>query len=327
VFYIVGVFAGLAVTSARRYLSSIWFWAGVALALVLFLPNFIWLVRHDFICYRFLQHIHARDVAEGRAKGFLGGQFFACVTPVAAPLWLAGLISFFRSHRYRMLALMYWVPMVLFMAAKGRYYYTSGTYPMLLAMGAVLAERWLHSLQRWGRLSIKVLYFSTFACLSAFFCAAFLPLAPGGLLRDFALNHNDPLRREIGWNDLVRTVATIRDSLSPDQQAHLGILVTTYGEQGAIEILGSAYHLPAPISPINSAWLRGYPSPPPTTLIVVGLSPQKADSIFTGCHLAGHNRNTEGVHNEESQYHSEIFVCGPPSKSWAELWKQYEQFS
>src|SRR5690348_17450754 len=40
-------------------------------------------------------------------------------------------------------------------------------------------------------------------------------------------------------------------------------------EQGAIEVLGRPYHLPTPISGTNSAWLRGYPTPPPSTLIVV----------------------------------------------------------
>ena len=69
-FYIAGILAGLVFTPARRYFVSRWFWAGVALALLIFLPNLVWLLRHDFISYHFLQHIHARDVGEGRAEGF-----------------------------------------------------------------------------------------------------------------------------------------------------------------------------------------------------------------------------------------------------------------
>ena len=38
-----------------------------------------------------------------------------------------------------------------------------------------------------------------------------------------------------------------------------------------MEILGRGYELPAPIGLTNSAWLRGYPTPQPTTLIVTGL--------------------------------------------------------
>jgi hypothetical protein len=147
-----------------------------------------------------------------------------------------------------------------------------------------------------------------------------------GPLRHFALDHNGDLREEIGWEQLVRNVASIRDSLPPDQQAHLGIAVGNYGEQGAIEILGPAYHLPPPISTTNSAWLRGYPTPPPSTLIVLGNSADQIDSIFTGCRLAGHNGNSEGVPNEESKYHPDIFVCGPPRLPWPQLWMEHQDF-
>jgi len=145
-------------------------------------------------------------------------------------------------------------------------------------------------------------------------------------LRNFALDKSPDLREEIGWEELVHTVASIRDSLPSDQQAHLGITVGNYGEQGAIEILGPAYRLPPPISTTNSAWLRGYPSPPPTTIIALGINQKQADTIFTGCRLAGHNGNSEGVKNEESKYHPDIFVCGPPRKPWSVLWKEHQDF-
>ena len=91
-------------------------------------------------------------------------------------------------------------------------------------------------------------------------------------------------------------------------------------------MLGPAYRLPVPISTTNSAWLRGYPTPPPTTLIVLGVSREDAFGIFTGCRLAGHNGNSEGIRNEESQYHPDIFVCGPPRLPWPELWKNHQSF-
>ncbi len=114
-----------------------------------------------------------------------------------------------------------------------------------------------------------------------------LPIASSGPLKQFALSSNGDLREEIGWNELVQTVAQIRDSLPPDQQARLGIVVGNYGEAGAIEILGPAYHLPAPISTVNSFWYRGYPTPAPTTIIVLGNNRKRADELFTGCRWAG----------------------------------------
>lgn len=321
-FYIAGILAGLVFTPARRYFASRWFWTGVAVALLIFLPNLLWLARHDFISYQFLQHIHVRDVAIGRAKDFWKGQFLICANLAAAPLWIAGLIGFLRERRHRMLALMYLVPLALFAIGKGRHYYMAGAYPMLLAMGAVLAGRWLSSLPRWGRQSVEAAYFAAFVFVSAYVCAVIVPIASSGPLKQFALAHNGDLREEFGWNELVRTVAQIRDSLPAEQQAHLGITTANYGEYGAVEILGRAYGLPEPIGTTNSEWLRGYPITAPTTLIVLGLSAEQANAAFTSCRLAGHNGNSEGVRNEESLYHPDIFVCGPPRKPWPELWKQ-----
>jgi 4-amino-4-deoxy-L-arabinose transferase-like glycosyltransferase len=326
VFFIAGILGGMILSDARRYFLSAWFWAGTGLALLIFLPNLLWQVRHDFISYTFLQHIHARDVRQGRADDFLIGQIRICINIFATPVALAALILFFRNRRYRMIGWMYVIPLALFYFAKGRHYYLAGAYPMLMAMGAAGAERWLCSLSRPARRVIPAVYFTGLAACGAFICAVVLPLASSGPLRDFALKRNVDLREEIGWNELVKTVAGIRDSLSADEQAHLGITVGNYGERGAIEMLGPAYHLPPPISTVNSAWLLGYPVTPPTTIIALGITREEADSIFTGCRLAGQNGNTLGVQNEESEYHPDIFVCGPPRKTWTELWKEHRDF-
>lgn len=326
VFFVAGLLVGLALTPARRWFLSKWFWAGVGIALLLFLPNIVWLARHDWISYTFLQHIHARDVGEGRAAGFIKGQFLANANVIAAPLWIAGLIAFFAERRYRALAWMYLVPVAFFWLDKGRFYYVAEAYPALLAMGAVVGERWLSWMPKAVRRTLVGIYFAGLAAVGAYMCASIVPLATSGPLRDFALRNNTDLREEIGWNELVQTVAGIRDSLPADQRAHLGITTGNYGEYGAIDVLGRAYSLPEPIGTTNSEWYRGYPDPSPTTFIVLGLTPKQANSIFTGCRLAGHNTNSLGVRNEESVYHPDIFVCGPPRLPWAELWRRHKDF-
>ncbi|MFP5204564.1 MAG: glycosyltransferase family 39 protein [Acidobacteriota bacterium] len=326
VFYIAGLIVAMALTPARRYFASKWFWGGVALALAIFLPNVIWLARHDFISYTFLQHIHARDVGQGRAQGFLRDQFLICTDLAAAPLWLAGLAGFLLNRRLRMLAFLLVIPVALFWMAKGRGYYAAGVYPMAVAMGAVMAERWLARQRRPARAAIQGAYWAAFAFVSAYICAVVIPLASSGPLKQFALARSYDLREEIGWNELVQTVAQIRDSLPAEQRAHLGITTGNYGEYGAIDILGGRYGLPTPIGTTNSEWYWGYPSPPPTTLIVVGLRRAQAEALFTGCRLAGHTANREGVRNEESEYHPDIFVCGPPRLPWAEVWREHRDF-
>ena len=75
----------------------------------------------------------------------------------------------------------------------------------------------------------------------------------------------------------------------------------------------------------NSAWLRGYPTTPPSTLIVLGFSREGAEHNFNSCRLVGYGGNSLGVKNEESDDHP-IFVCGGPRKSWPEFWKTHQFF-
>lgn len=325
-FYLAGILGGVVLTGARRYLACTWFWGGMALGFLICAPNLVWQVKHDFISLRFLQHIHTRDVGEGRADGFWRDQVWICANLVATPLWIAGVIGYLRDRRYRMLAWMYLIPLTLYAVGKGRGYYMAGAYPMLMAMGAVLGEGWVTSWPKVPRRAVVAVFFTGVVAWGMFMGAMIFPVASSGKLMKFALENNGDLREEIGWDELVKTVASIRDSLPPEQRENMGIAVRNYGEQGAIEILGPAYHLPPPISGVNSSWLRGYPTPLPSTLIVMGQSGKEADRLFTACRLAGHNGNSLGVKNEESEDHPDIIVCGPPRLPWPEFWKEYQGF-
>jgi hypothetical protein len=189
-----------------------------------------------------------------------------------------------------------------------------------------VAERWLATLRREWRLTVELVFFTGVALAGGLFIAMLVPVASSGPLKAFALKNSGDLREEIGWPELVANVARIRDSLPAEQQQSVGIITGNYGEQGAVELLGAGYHLPPPISMTNSAWLRGYPSPQPATLIVLGFSRKDADEAFRNCRLAGHNGNSEGVRNEESQSHPDIFVCGPPRQPWPQFWADYQSF-
>ncbi|HLV88968.1 MAG TPA: glycosyltransferase family 39 protein [Candidatus Sulfotelmatobacter sp.] len=325
-FYVAGILGGLLLTWARRFVASKWFWIGIALAVFICLPNVIWQIHHDFISLHFLQRIHARDVAAGRAQGFISYQFWLCTNSFTIPLWIAGLIYFFRGQRYRMIAWMFTIPFLLFVISRARFYYVGAAYPMLLAMGAVMGERWLRSLSQGWRWTVQIAFFSGVVLYGAVMAAVLIPLAPTGPLRQFALKNNGDLREEIGWPELVQSVASVRDSLSPDRRANLGIVVGNYGEGGALAIFGPAYHLPPPIQLTNSGWLRGYPAPPPSTLIVLGWTQDQVDEAFTSCKVVGQIKNSEGVKNEESRDHPDFFLCGPPKQTWPEFWKTHQRF-
>jgi 4-amino-4-deoxy-L-arabinose transferase-like glycosyltransferase len=207
-FYLAGILGGVVLTSARRYLGSGWFWGGMALGFLICAPNLVWQVKHDFISLHFLQHIHARDVSQGRADGFWRAQVWICANLIATPLWIAGVIGYLRDRRYRMLAWMYLIPLVLYAVGKGRGYYLGGAYPMLMAMGAVMGERWVASLSTIPRRAVAAVFLTGVVAWGLFMSAMILPFASSGRLMKFALENNGDLREEIGWDELVRRLRT-----------------------------------------------------------------------------------------------------------------------
>jgi 4-amino-4-deoxy-L-arabinose transferase-like glycosyltransferase len=328
VFFIAGIAVGVVLTPARRDLKSPWLWSGAVLAFLVFLPNLVWQARHDFVSLHFLQSIHARDVGQGRADGFVRDQFLINTNLLTAPLWIAGLGYFLFARdgkRYRLLGWSYLVPLALFILGKGRGYYLGAAYPMVFAAGGVVLERWAESLSAAWRRRVYVSTFAAMAVGGAAAAAVILPLGPISP-GNFALRNNGDLREEIGWTELVAAVAQIRDSLSPAERANLGIITGNYGETGALNLYGPAFGLPRAISGTNTAWYRGFGDPPPQTLIVVGISRRYAESHFEWCRLAGRNGNPYGIENEESRDHPDILVCGPPLESWARFWKGFRSF-
>ena len=326
-FFVLSIVAGVLLTDTRRFLRSKWLWAGVAISLVIFLPNLLWQVQHNLVSLDFLKHIHARDIREGRTQHFLPEQL--ALTFLRFPLAVAGLYFYFsrEGRRFRMLGWMYLITLLLFTIAKGRWYYMGPAYPMLYAAGAVWGEHWLASMQRTRAMTVRWTVWTALTVDVLFTIAFWLPTAPvtSGWWKISNAVQGD-YREEMGWPELVQEVAKIRDTLTPEERAHLGIIGTNYGEAGAVNLYGPQYGLPRAISGINSFWQRGYGDPAPQTLIVIGLDQDEVAEHFESCRLAGHTWNRYGVKNEETEDHPDIFVCGPPKQGWPTFWKHFRYY-
>jgi 4-amino-4-deoxy-L-arabinose transferase-like glycosyltransferase len=329
-FCLAGLIAGVLLTSARRYLVSPWLWGGAALALLIVLPNLLWQARHGFVSLEFLAAIHARDVAIGRTQGYLMEQLFVSASPVTIPLWVAGLWFYLRSQggwRFRLLGWMYVVPFVLFWIAQGRPYYVAPAYPMLLAAGAVVGERWLGSLRATAARTVQGITWTALGAGAVVGIALMVPIAPvGSRLWELSSAVHDNFVEQIGWPELVATVAAVYAALPADERSRTAILAGNYGEAGAISVYGGAAGLPAAISGVNSYWARGYGDPPPRTLIVLGFRRDAVERLFERCDLAGSVANDYGVRNEETRDHPDIFVCRGPRQPWPALWAELRRF-
>ena len=329
-FLALGIAGAVLLTPSRRYLRSGWLWAGVGVSIVLLLPNLLWQVRHHFISLDFLSYLHARDLRQGRYRGFYRGQFLVCVNIVTAPLALLGLwFEFVRreGRRYRMLGWVFVLTFALFALAGSRSYYTAPLYPMLIAGGSLLfgelAAKWLG---KWSWAAYGAQWSAIFVGGFAFILLA-MPVAPvGSRVWRISSKLHDQFREEIGWPDLARSVANIYHSLSAEEQARTGILTGNYGEAGALNLFGPAVGLPHAMSLTNSLWYRGYDLRLPQTVILTGFDLDEGRKLFGSCVVAGNNANSFGVENEESRDHPDILLCTNLRRSWPDFWEHSRRF-
>lgn len=326
-FLVVSLAAAVLATPARKYLKSKWLYLGAALALLIFLPNLIWQYQHNFVALDHLAFIHARDVKWGRAEEFLPEQLYLTTNPFSLPLWTMGLgLCLFSASwkRFRILGWMFLVTFLLFLINKGRGYYTGPAYVMLLAAGAVWFVNWLGGL---GGIKRK-LGFGSLWTMQVVGCLVGVvlmkPVAPiNSSLWEVTTGVTDDLFTEmVGWQDLTAQVAEVYLSIPQSERPGTVILAGNYGEAGAIDLFGDDYGLPAVISGANSMWYRGYGDPEPKTVIVVGFTDNYAKHFFKSCQIGGLVKNSYNVKNEETMYHTGLYICREPRRPWSELWQE-----
>ena len=329
-FLVLGIVGAVLLTSTRRFLLSRWLWIGVAISILIFLPNVIWQARHQFISLDFLKHLHARDLREGRYAGFYREQLLLCVNVVTAPLAALGLWYFLGSaagRRYRFLGLTFVITFALFAIAGARSYYTAPLYPMLIAAGCVAFGNLLQRVRPAIARSICAVQWALVIVAGSAFALVAMPIAPiGSAIWSFNLKIHDQFSEEVGWPDLANTVASVYRSLPAEEQASAGILTGNYGEGGALNLYGPALGLPLAMTLTNSFWYRGYDPRQPQTVIVTGFDWDQATAIFASCRVVAKNANRYGVLNEESRDHPDILLCQHLRWPWPVYWAHSRRY-
>ena len=137
-FFIAGILGGMLLTSARRYFLSGWFWGGVGVALLIFLPNFCVAGAAWVYLGAFLAAHPCAGCGRGAGEWILAGSVHHLHEYVCCAVVDCGAVIYFlRDRRYRMLGWMYVIPLRCFSSGRGEGIIVAAAYPMLFAMGAV----------------------------------------------------------------------------------------------------------------------------------------------------------------------------------------------
>ena len=335
-FFVAGVVAGLLLTTQRRVLATKGFWAGAGLAFLIFLPNLLWLIRHDFPFLELMENIRrsGRDVIRGPLS-FIADQAMI-LNPVLFPLWVGGLLWFLAGRtgrRYAVLGWAYVAMLAIFIALKGKNYYLAPAYPMLFAGGAVAFEA-LGA--RWKKVRIA------YAGVVILAGAALAPLISPILSAEKAVRYQrlfgaelfraenqrtGPLPQyfadEFGWEDMTRQVAEIYNSLPAGERASTAIFANNYGEAGAIDFFGPKYGLPKAISNHQSYWLWGPRDYSGGTVIVLGSDGSGDREHFRTVDVAGRAQHPFSRTDE----HFDIFLCRGLTTDLSQQWPEIKKWN
>jgi hypothetical protein len=309
--------AGLLLVGPRPVLRSSWLVDGVACAVLLGAPYLVWQSLNGWPQLEMSRFIAAEGDQGGRL-GFLPFQLLL-VSPVLAPVWVAGLVRLLRTaaaRPFRFLAVGYLLLAAFYLVTGGKAYYLAGMYPALLAAGAIATDGWLAAAA--GRLRSRLVV-AAIALSAAVGAAVGLAVLPARALGP-VLAVNPDAGEQVAWPRYVRTVADVWAGLSRSEQATGLVLTANYGEAGAIERYGPAYGLPLPYSGHNGFARWRQPVGTAGPIVVVGYRRPQLDALFRSCQQRATLDNGLGLDTEEQG--APVWVCGFPAKPWSQLWPE-----
>lgn len=334
VFFGFGVAVALLLTRERKRLLDKWLWLGAGTAVLIFLPNVVWEITHNWATVEFMRNAQGYKIAPLSPIEFVMQQILM-LHPLALSIWFAGLCYFFSrdGRRYRFCGWMYVVLLAVFMAEKAKAYYLTPIYPLLLAAGATAIEGIAQRANwRWLRVAAP----SALVIGGIVTAPLALPVLPVEALIRYArllgaegsVKHTTAETATLGelpqyfadmfgWDAVVGTVARAYESLSPEERGKAAIFVSNYGEAGAINFLGKAQHLPEAISGHNNYWLWGPGKYSGEVVIVLGSSLEELKALFETVEQVGTVRCQYCMPYENDR---PVYICRRLKRPLQEIW-------
>jgi 4-amino-4-deoxy-L-arabinose transferase-like glycosyltransferase len=317
-----GLALGILLSQHRPVLGTRWPWLGTGIAAVIWAPNLIWQATHGWPQLAMASALHQQNTSAADYIGGLPAQIIY-LGLLIAPLVIAGFIRLWRVPELRFIAVAVTLIVVYVLAwVPGKVYYTDGMAPAVLAAGSVSAERWIARGRRPRVRSGAVVAAALVG--TAIILPAILPLLPVTDVHSLpASSQHSSIGDTVGWPQLTRAVAARDAALARAGQAPTSIFTGFYGEAAALDVLGTADHLPPVLSGHNAYWMWGPGRASDAVVLAVDALGQLRPD-FGSCRLLTTYYAPYHVHNDWTSI--QIGVCTRPSASWRTLWPRLRHY-
>jgi len=334
-----GIVAGLLLTEQRRVFLNKWIWLGGLAAFLIFLPNLLWNIHYDWPFVQLMRAIRAdgRDVVWGPGAFFF--QQTLVMSPLIAPIWLAGLFALLFSARlrpYRVLGWSYVISYAIFFVLHGKNYYLTPVYPMLLAAGAVVIEVGISRPRlTWLKPVIAIVLIASGVHLAPVVVPVLSPehfLAYAKTL-PFKLPVNEHFHAraalpqwysdQFGYEEIADAAVVAWNRIPAEERPDCGIFAQDYGQAGAIDFFDRKLGLPPALSGDRTYWLWGPGPYSGNCLIVLGDRKERLEQLFEHVDYVG----TSALNPWALEPQVGVYICrGKKFESWAGLWPRLKRW-
>lgn len=334
------IIAALLMTQQRRLLFNKWLVLGGAIAVLMWLPNLIWMWQHHFPHLEQLANIRREQRNVSLTPLEFLFQQMELMHPLALPLWLAGLWYLlsdqYTQGRYRALGLAYLIALAIVLAMQGRVYYLFPMYSVLFAAGGVMVEHWL-AREAWTWL--RPTYAGVLVLTGVLLAPFALPLLPP----ETYIRYSQTLRLSppqiehrktsalpqlfadrFGWPEMAEAVAKAYHQIPEPERRNTAIFAQDYGQAGAIDFFGPKLGLPKALSGHLTYWLWGPRNYTGETMLVMGDRREVLEKLFEQVEKVGEVGHPYAMASQ----HWELFLCRHP-KGWTlpQLWPKLKNWN
>jgi len=339
VVFLVALLIGLLFTPERRIIFSRGAALGVALIILLALPNLLWQIHNHFPTLEFIHNgkVDHKNIVMSPLQ-FLGAQVMM-LNPLSTFLWVPGVIWLLVSRRSRDLRFLGWTYVVflalMFATRDAKDYYLAAIYPAIFAAGGVC---WQALLKRRSTGWLVPTYAIALLICGMIALPMSLPVLRPQQWLDYTArmhlrNTAENMENEatsafpqfyadrFGWQEMVDQVTRIYSALPAGDKARAGILCSNYGEASAINFLSRG--LPFAISGHNNYWIWGPHGETGQVMIVInGASLDEMRKYYDSVEIAGVMNHPYAMPYE----HRNIYLCRGRKGSIVKDWPEFKKY-
>jgi len=316
-----GVFIGMIYYQKGKVFKDKWWYLSGLLALLIALPNIIWQVDNNFPLFR-----HVQELQEHQSQ-LLEFGLEQLNYPLTLTVSIIGVAYLLNKKEYKPIGISVIIIFSLMWLLPSKPYYVFSLYPVLFAAGATQITDWLKDKRViWQYLIVTILLISSIP-----FIPYSTPILPIQMYTSYAgineENGHVKLTSDyadmFGWDEQVRTVDSIFQSLTSSEKSSCVLWAENYGEAGALKILGKKHGLPNPISRHGSFWNWGYNDKNAKVWISIGNEKSSVEQVFQETQLIKILHHKYAIDEENG---IPIYICRDPKVDIDKWWKDYESY-